>query len=352
MKILDKKYRICSSKEKDLLTNEDASLFWETENLEHNNSEIRQSNNLFSHSGDSFFSYPSIQKGNVHLFGFPYSAGSNKKKSKVQHFPSTLRQSSLRLPIYMEENMKNTSGIYDYIRNKYFLKNCMLIDHGDLSLENKNLVEIDEHLLSVLHYINPKLSKFLVIGGDHSITYTLLKNLMRIIPKKIIIFQFDAHHDCGSDILKLDREVTHSNFVRFLLQEEMIAGIIQIGIRGLRSLGQKYNHPNLYQIHISDIDKLQSIVSDICINNSIEDIVGYISFDVDVLDPRDFPLVDFPKVEGPKFQDIFDMLYEVFKVSPPIVGVDIVEGKSDGEPDQYDPILHIMLYLLEGLTQN
>lgn len=344
------KYKIKNIDSKTLLTNEKASLFWESTNYKSRINKKTSLNHLFSDFETPFFLYPKLNYNNVHLFGFPYNYGSNQTNSKVQNFPKTLRQASLNLPIYMEENNQSTSGIYDYIRNTHLLKNCMLLDHGDLLLKSKNLGEIKTTIYDILKDICiNEASKFLVVGGDHSITHILVKNLIQLTQKKIIIYQFDAHHDCGSDILKLDNEIAHDNFVRFLLQEEMIAGIIQIGVRGLRALGQRYSHPKLYQIHPNEIDKLHSCISDILSKN--DNVVGYISFDTDVLDPRDFPLVDFPKVEGPTLQDIINMLCTIFKHSPPILGSDIVEGQSDGDLAQYDPILHIILYLLEGLTQ-
>lgn len=266
----------------------------------------------------------------------------------MKNFAATLRKSSLRLPIYLDENNEETSGIYDYLRDKYLMKNCFLVDHGDLSIANGSLEEVNHQIFQVLNYIEPQIPKFCVVGGDHSITYTLVRNLTKILSKRILIIQFDAHHDCGSDILKMDKEICHSNFVRFLLQEELVAGIIQIGVRGLRSLGQYYNHPKLFQLNFSDLDKLHSIVSELL--NTGGEIIGYVSFDVDVLEPRDFPLVDFPKIEGPKLQEVINMIQEIFKIVPSIKAIDIVEGQSGGELEQYDSVLHILLYLLDGLT--
>ncbi|CAM5502744.1 Formimidoylglutamase OS=Lysinibacillus sphaericus OX=1421 GN=LS41612_12655 PE=3 SV=1 [Lysinibacillus sphaericus] len=268
----------------------------------------------------------------------------------MKNFAAALRESSLRLPIYLDEYNEQTSGIYDYLRDKYLMKNCLLVDHGDLSIVNDSLEETNHQIFQVLNYIEPQKTKFCVVGGDDSITYTLVKNLTKILLKRMLIIQFDAHHDCGLDILKMDKEICHSNFVRFLLQEEMIAGIIQIGVRGLRSLGQYYNHPKLFQLNFTDIDKLHSIVSELL--NTGDEIIGYVSFDVDVLEPRDFPLVDFPKIEGPKLQEVINMIQEIFKIVPSIKAVDIVEGQSGGSSEQYDSVLHILLYLLDELTKN
>jgi len=349
MATTDKKYKVRYGNSKILLTNENSSLFWEIEEIPHAENIDKVEMNFFTSMDKAFFSYPLKKQGNVHLFGIPFSKGSNKSNSKVKNFAAALRESSLRLPIYLDEYNEQTSGIYDYLRDKYLMKNCLLVDHGDLSIVDSSLEEANHQIFQALNYIEPQKSKFCVVGGDHSITYTLVRNLTKILSKKILIIQFDAHHDCGSDILKMDKEICHSNFVRFLLQEEMVVGIIQIGVRGLRSLGQNFNHPKLFQLNFSDLDKLHSIVSELL--NTREEIIGYVSFDVDVLEPTDFPLVDFPKIEGPKLQEVINMIQEIFKIIPSIKAVDIVEGQSGGEPEQYDSVLHILLYLLEGLTR-
>lgn len=348
METKDKKYKVRYGNSKILLTNENNSLFWELEGIYHAENTVKEEMNFFTSVDKAFFYYPLKKLGNVHLFGIPFNKGSNKSNSKVKNFAATLRKSSLRLPIYLDENNEETSGIYDYLRDKYLMKNCFLVDHGDLSIANGSLEEVNHQIFQVLNYIEPQIPKFCVVGGDHSITYTLVRNLTKILSKRILIIQFDAHHDCGSDILKMDKEICHSNFVRFLLQEELVAGIIQIGVRGLRSLGQYYNHPKLFQLNFSDLDKLHSIVSELL--NTGGEIIGYVSFDVDVLEPRDFPLVDFPKIEGPKLQEVINMIQEIFKIVPSIKAIDIVEGQSGGELEQYDSVLHILLYLLDGLT--
>jgi len=348
MKTTDKKYKVRYDNSKILLTNENNSSFWEFEEIYHDGNIDKEEMNFFTSVDKAFFSYPLKKLGNVHLFGIPFNKGSNKSNSKVKNFAAALRESSLRLPIYLDVYNEQTSGIYDYLRDKYLMKNCLLVDHGDLSIVNDSLEEANHQIFQVLNYIVPQKTKFCVVGGDHSITYTLVKNLTKLLSKRILIIQFDAHHDCGSDILKMDKEICHSNFVRFLLQEELVAGIIQIGVRGLRSLGQYYNHPKLFQLNFSDLDKLYSIVSELL--NTGDEIIGYVSFDVDVLEPKDFPLVDFPKIEGPRLQEVINMIQEIFKIVPSIKAVDIVEGQSGGEPEQYDSVLHILLYLLEGLT--
>ncbi|MFJ7666672.1 arginase family protein [Lysinibacillus sp. NPDC097195] len=348
METTEKKYKVRYGNSKILLTNETNTSFWEFEDTYHAENTDKEERNFFTSVDKAFFSYPLKKFGNVHLFGFPFNKGSNKSDSKVKNFAAALRESSLRLPIYLDEYNEDTSGIYDYLRDKYLMKNCFLVDHGDLSIDNDSLEEANHQIFQVLNYIESQKTKFCVVGGDHSITYTLVRNLTKILSKRILVIQFDAHHDCGSDILKMDKEICHSNFVRFLLKEELVTGIIQIGVRGLRSLGQYYNHPKLFQLNFSDLNKLHSIVSELLHTGG--EIIGYVSFDVDVLEPRDFPLVDFPKIEGPKLQEVIHMIQGIFKIIPFIKAVDIVEGQSGGEPEQYDSVLHILLYLLEGLT--
>ncbi|MFS1519696.1 arginase family protein [Bacillus sp. SCS-151] len=347
------KYIIRQYQSKILFTDRNVKTFWESE-YEIPTIHPDEQSHLFSPSECSYFSYPHSHNGNIHLFGFPYNKGTQIKDSNVKKFPSSLRLSSTRIPIYMDKEGSTTSGIFDYLAEDYLMKYCLLVDHGDIKIDNSaslnDLIGITSKILNPI--IGSLKTKFGVIGGDHFITYILIKSILDKLNKKIVIFQFDAHHDCGANILKTDKEPHHANFVRFLLDEEKVAGIIQIGVRGLRSLGQKIEHPKLYQIpaNMMNFNLVRKALNVIYKNNETEDLYGYISFDVDVIDPSDFPLVDFPKTGGPKLEDIIQFIHFINEEFNEIIGFDIVEGLSEGRSDQYDPVLQVLVHILNNLT--
>lgn len=332
-----------NSRGESIISDESLEFFWTSDNV----STIPQQDTL------KFYNVQEediLSTNSIYIVGVPYGSGSNHQNSKVENFPRTLRYLSTKTPIYPSLDDSYTSGILD-LNNEKILHDCKLNDMGDITFVKHSKQELTSELKTHIDYFCSTQSKFSFIGGDHSITYYILKQLKEN-QKKIIYIHFDAHLDCGSDPLRLDVEVDHGNFVRHLLQEQIVQHIVQLGVRGLRSLGQYYEHPNLSYISSQNLNKdsvkqvLQPLLN--------KDSYIYISFDVDVLDPSVFPHIDFPSSGGPSIEHLFDII-QSFQVLPHIIGFDLVEGHgADIEyiPFQYDVIINIFSQLLHVLNQS
>ena len=90
------------------------------------------------------------------------------------------------------------------------------------------------------------------IGGDHSLTYAAVKALAEQCGHRVLLVQFDAHHDCGPDPFALEH-LDHSNFVYHLLQSDVVCGVVQVGLRGLRSPSQMVWEERVKQIPAEQI---------------------------------------------------------------------------------------------------
>ncbi|MDX8361513.1 arginase family protein [Cytobacillus sp. IB215316] len=344
------KYIIASKGENILLTNEQGSAFWEsTYEILTKSTKSRSRNHL-----NSYFRYSleNNKDANIHLVGVPYNLGTQIKNSTVKDFPDILRKVSYKYPVYNEYNHQKTSGIYDYMIGTHIMKDSIIFDHGNIEIDH-DVKDLEEEISSILSKFMNQKEKIGFIGGDHFITYFIVKKLLQLINTPIVLIQFDAHHDCGSDLIKRgSNDINHANFIRFLLEEENVAGIIQVGVRGLRSLGQFITHDKLHVIpsHQSNSKNLIEKLEQLQRKQGV-DIPIYISFDVDVLDPSEFSLVDFPKNNGVDSKVIIDMIQSLKKYKNRLIGFDIVEGKSDGELDEYDVIIQILAHLIDIVTE-
>lgn len=292
----------------------------------------------------------SLNENSIQIVGVPYSSGSNHKNSLVEQFPHTLRYLSTKTPLYPSINNSCSSGILD-LNNEKILHDCTLNDLGDITFVEQSKQELTSKLKNYIDNFCSTESQFSFIGGDHSITYYILKQLKEN-KKNIIYIHFDAHLDCGSDPLRLDVEVDHGNFVRHLIQDQIVEHVIQLGVRGLRSLGQYYEHTNLSYISSQKLnaESVKKMIEPLLRSNSHI----YISFDVDVLDPTIFPYIDFPSSGGPSIANIFEIL-QIFQTIPNIIGFDLVEGhgtNTDHIPYQYDVIINIFSQLLNVLNKS
>ena len=101
--------------------------------------------------------------------------------------------------------------------------NHFAFEETGIEINDKN---IEESLNKITKEI-PELP-FIAIGGDHTITYSIIK---KIADKNTGIIIFDAH----PDLMQKFSVPTHENYLRHLIEENIITSqqIVLIGIRNI-----------------------------------------------------------------------------------------------------------------------
>ncbi len=168
----------------------------------------------------------------------------------------------------------NEGGLWPW---GYHIKNaCRMVDYGDLSFSPGYIDRMLVEAHTQVAYIISQDVKLLTLGGDHSITYPVIKAMAEKYGKLSLI-HFDAHSDTwASD------DFNHGTMFYHAMKEGLIdpAHSVQIGIRT--------ENPNTYGFNIFNIDAIESLGCNV-IGNEIRNIVGerpcYITFDIDCLDP-------------------------------------------------------------------
>jgi len=156
-------------------------------------------------------------------------------------------------------------------------------------------------------------SKVLSLGGDHSITYSVLRGMQRPsgAPKGLTVVQIDAHPDLY-DQFEGDRFSHACPFAR-IMEEGLAARLIQIGIRTAnahqREQAERFGVESPPRRSWLDLDAL-----------AIEPPV-YLSIDLDGLDPAFAPGVSHPEAGGLSTREVL----EVIERLPELAGADIVE---------------------------
>jgi len=283
------------------------------------------------------------------LVGIPTASGSMHADSAVAAFPDHLRAASRRYPAYAMVDEPGCSGLYDLDEQRALFKGLIWRDLGDLAAEAgpETLARAATRLTewAVGHDV-----RTVAIGGDHAITYTIVQALARAIARPLIVVDLDAHNDCGVSVYPEER-IHHANFVRHLLDLDQIIGVLQIGVRGIRSPGQVFSHPKLIQLPpsarnehdlVTAVDRLRAIAPDAA---------GYLTIDLDVLDPREFPWVDFPAHGGLSTRCLVSLVQALFRSPLPVLGVDLVEGCGGGqvERNDYDVPIRVLAHVMDGL---
>ncbi|MFC4558151.1 formimidoylglutamase [Virgibacillus kekensis] len=203
-----------------------------------------------------------------------------------------------------------------------------IIDFGDLNMHPTDIQgsqhRIYEGLADV--YATDAAKYWMVLGGDHSISYSSIKAYAA--DKTIGVIQFDAHHDLRNTE---DGGPTNGTPFRRLLEDGIINGInlVQLGIRDFTNARayHQYADDNGVSVYtMKDVDD-QGIMA--ILEKEIERLSGrvdeiYMSVDIDVLDQAFAP--GCPAI-GPGGMDSRTLLQGVrFAAVNPLVNVmDIVE---------------------------
>jgi len=184
-------------------------------------------------------------------------------------------------------------------------------DHGQpktvpLAIENhaKNIIDQNVFLLS--------------LGGDHYVTYPLLKAHAARYGKPLSLIQFDAHCDTWPD--KYPDSLNHGSMFYYAVNEGLIdpKTSIQIGIRTFNDdfMGVKILDANWVHRHT-----IENVVEEI--RNRVGNNPTYLTFDIDCLDPAFAPGTGTPVCGGLSTAQAIAIIRQLGSIN--YVGMDIVE---------------------------
>jgi agmatinase len=150
-----------------------------------------------------------------------------------------------------------------------------------------------------------------VLGGDHSISYPVVRALARA-SSPFSILHFDAHADLY-DALDGDRYSHACPFAR-IMEEGVVTRLVQVGVRTLTP--HQRAQADRFGVEIID---MRAFVAGA--RPTLEGPV-YLSLDLDVLDPACAPGVSHWEPGGLTTRELLTLLQAV---EAPIVGADLVE---------------------------
>ncbi|MGZ5438440.1 MAG: agmatinase [Candidatus Aminicenantales bacterium] len=189
-------------------------------------------------------------------------------------------------------------------------EDTVLVDLGDVDTSgdpDKSFALTEKAVAAIL----AKGATPIVIGGDHSITYPVIKAFARSF-KPLDILHFDAHPDLYEDLYG-DRLSHACPFAR-ILEDGLAANVVQVGVRaitaGHRALALKNG---VRMVEMKDIqDPLYLRFA-----NPV-----YVSFDMDALDPAFAPGVSHHEPGGLSTRQALQVIQSL---KGRIVGLDVVE---------------------------
>ena len=184
----------------------------------------------------------------------------------------------------------------------------VLIDAGDVRFAGDDVRDaIDSEVTRVLSTgLRP-----IVLGGDHSITFPVVRAVSRTV-ERLTILHVDAHADLY-DSFEGDRFSHACPFAR-IMEERLCSRLVQVGIRTLTPHQRD-------QIKRFDIDTIE-----------MQHFAGgarpatsgpvYLTIDIDGIDPAFAPGVSHREPGGLSVRDVITLIHTI---AGPIVGADVVE---------------------------
>ena len=250
----------------------------------------------------------------VAIVGVPYDSGTSYR-SGTRFGPRKLREASLML------------WGYNAVLEVDPLAKLELVDYGDVEVIPVDIRATHANITAEVSAILSAGVKVITLGGDHSISYPLLK-AHREKYGPLAVIHFDSHPDTWDSEFGAAFPYSHGTPYRRALEDGLIdtSAYIQVGIRGPVSGPQDYADARRLGAEILTIGEAKAIGSAAVIER-IRAKIGnrpvYVSLDIDSIDPAFAPGTGTPEVGGFTSFEMLSMLRGLRGLN--FTGFDLVE---------------------------
>lgn len=185
------------------------------------------------------------------------------------------------------------------------IKTDQIVDKGDYEIGNYfEIEEISRKNLS-------RSKKLLTLGGDHSITFPIIKAYTEKYPK-LDILQIDAHSDLYHDFDGV--KYSHASPFARIMEAGLVEHLVQVGVRTLnphqREQVDKFD-VEVHEMRTLNLTKIEKFENPL-----------YITLDLDGIDPAFAPGVSHHEPGGLTSREVINLIQNL---EADVVGADIVE---------------------------
>lgn len=239
------------------------------------------------------------EESKIVIFGAPFD-GTTSYRPGARFAPSHMRNESYGIESY--------SPYLDLD-----LEDIKVFDGGDLEL---SLGNTKKALNTIKNYIDRLLKdgKFpIMIGGEHLVTLGAVSAFINHYPNLHII-HFDAHADLRDTYM--GEKLSHATVMRRCWELVGDNRIFQFGIRSgdREELYWGKDHVFINKFNFAGIERL---------GGRIKDSPIYLTIDLDIIDPSEFPGTGTPEAGGVTFKELLESIWKLDSLN--IVGIDMVE---------------------------
>lgn len=242
--------------------------------------------------------YDTFNDADFVIFGIPFDATTSYKPG-ARFGPDEVRNASWGLETFSPILKKD-------------LIDVKICDKYNLLMEG-NQSEIITRAYSASKDILEAKKIPVMIGGEHSVTYPVVKAVKSVYDDFAVI-HFDAHCDLREEYM--GNEQSHASVIRRTY--DLTKDIFQFGIRSGDQdeweFGWENTNISMEMPTKDDIKKIKELEKPV-----------YVTIDIDVLDPAFVPGTGTPEPCGFTPKELINSLYLLEEIKEKIVGFDVVE---------------------------
>jgi agmatinase len=248
----------------------------------------------------------------IAVLGAPFDEGSPFLPG-TRMAPRALREHSLRF---------GSAGYYDPETRRTYLEEeltgGMIADLGDIDIRPTNVELSFELITSAVAGVLARGALPVVLGGDHSITYPVV----RAFNRPLHVLHFDAHTDYAPFVHGLQH--TNGHAFRHVAAMQHVRGLTQIGIRSLRHGKAQIEDVFRDGNRIITMGEFRHLGPAAIAELLPEGAACYVSIDVDAMDMSLVPGCVSAEPNGMLYAELRDTLAAI-ATRLEVVGFDFVE---------------------------
>ncbi len=255
------------------------------------------------------------QNADISFVGVPYDTGASNLTG-ARYGPRAFREASMMYAYLQDGNPLD--GVFDSEKQSTLIDHLQIVDSDDVIISPENRQTSEEIITKEISKLLRCNSFPLVVGGDHSITYSIV----RAYDEQFNIIQFDAHVDFMDESYL--NSCAHGTSMRRANKLKQVGKIIHCGIRGLlnsrEGLKASINSGNII---ITAKELLEKGIIPLMAHLSRHE-KYYITFDADFLDPSIAPATGTPEPGGINYR-LASKLLKYIASNHDVIGIDFTE---------------------------
>ncbi len=267
----------------------------------------------------------------IAVLGVPYDGGTGYRPGH-RFGPRGIREYSMRFGFFDQSRPPEERGYWDMKTRRRLLRNVSMVDCGDIDIVPADIAGLHRQIDESIRTILKKGAFPVVMGGDHSVSYPVVRAFEEKGPLGIV--HFDAHLDRSGPVPGVENGYYGSGSpLRGIGELEFVDNekLVSIGMRGIRNSEKQF----LAAEEKGEILIPNYVIQEEGVSRTIERIPSmgncYVTIDIDVLDNAIAPGIGSPEAEGMDYTQLKEILLAV-AAKTEVVGLDVMSVAPERDP--------------------